>query len=127
MIEWSDSARNPHQQMCVNNILLSFGGSSRLEQVVAIHSGKTTDWEASLSSTPSQWRYTFENSCPVVRQKTATASALSRWLGIGPTVARVSHGFPKLFVLGPCQCICRCVGGDNAPCSSEGQIDFRLI
>ncbi|GFY18121.1 hypothetical protein TNCV_2045301 [Trichonephila clavipes] len=37
-------------------------------------------------------------SCPVVRRKRATTSALSRCIGIGPTVARVSHGFLRLLV-----------------------------
>ncbi|GFV80269.1 hypothetical protein TNCV_4956721 [Trichonephila clavipes] len=45
-----------------------------------------------------QCRYTPEKSCPGVWQKRATASALSRCLWIGPTVARVSHGFPRLLV-----------------------------
>ncbi|PRD33390.1 UNVERIFIED_CONTAM: hypothetical protein NCL1_17694 [Trichonephila clavipes] len=56
--------------------------------------------QTSLAATPSQWRYTPKKSCPLVRRKRATASALFRYLGIGPTVARVSHDFPKQFDMG---------------------------
>ncbi|GFS63125.1 hypothetical protein TNCV_3743601 [Trichonephila clavipes] len=55
---------------------------------------------------PSQWRYTPKKKCPVVKRKWAISSALSRCLGIGPKVARVSHGFPKLFVFGGHGSIC---------------------
>ncbi|GFV44552.1 transposable element Tcb1 transposase [Trichonephila clavipes] len=36
-------------------------------------------------------------SCPVARRKWAIASSLSRCLGSGPTMARVSHGWPRGF------------------------------
>ncbi|GFW67051.1 uncharacterized protein TNCV_4030711 [Trichonephila clavipes] len=55
--------------------------------------------QASLAARKSQWRYIPKKACPVVRRKRATASALSRCLGIGPSVARVSHGFQKLLVV----------------------------
>ncbi|GFW36712.1 uncharacterized protein TNCV_1220441 [Trichonephila clavipes] len=54
--------------------------------------------QAPLAVRPNQWRYTRKKSCPVVRRKRATVSAFSRCLGIGPTVARVFHGFPRLLV-----------------------------
>ncbi|GFW42718.1 hypothetical protein TNCV_473081 [Trichonephila clavipes] len=69
--------------------------SSSLELVVTM----TVVWQASFAATPSRWRYTSKTSCPVVRRKRASASALFRYLGIEPTVTRVSHGFPKLFGL----------------------------
>ncbi|GFV83832.1 hypothetical protein TNCV_387401 [Trichonephila clavipes] len=56
----------------------------------------------------------------------AIPSALSRYIAIGPTVARVSCGFPKLFVLLAHGSIFFTVCGVNALCSSEGQGDFRL-
>ncbi|GFW76151.1 hypothetical protein TNCV_2057981 [Trichonephila clavipes] len=57
--------------------------SSALEQVVAIHSGMATEWSGLVSShTKLLWRYTPKKSCPVVRRKRATASALSSYLGI---------------------------------------------
>ncbi|GFT49311.1 outer dense fiber protein 3 [Trichonephila clavipes] len=55
--------------------------SSALEQVVATHFGI-----ASSEAMPSQWRYTPKTSCSVVRRKRATASALSRCLGVGLTL-----------------------------------------
>ncbi|GFY15912.1 hypothetical protein TNCV_1285571 [Trichonephila clavipes] len=60
--------------------------SSALEKVVAIHSGIAADCQ--LADMSSQWRYIPIKSCPVVRRKRATASALSRCLGIRHTVAR---------------------------------------
>ncbi|GFT54689.1 hypothetical protein TNCV_4266861 [Trichonephila clavipes] len=59
-------------------------------------------------------------------RKRASATAPSRCLGIRPTVTRVSHGFPKLFVLLGHGNIFVNVCGDNALCSSEGQRDFLL-
>ncbi|GFV28215.1 e3 ubiquitin-protein ligase HERC2 [Trichonephila clavipes] len=67
--------------------------SRALEQMVTIHSGMAAEREDLVSS---QWRYTPKKSCPVVRRKQTTASTLSRCLGVGSTVVRVSHGFPKL-------------------------------
>ncbi|GFV55371.1 uncharacterized protein TNCV_5010671 [Trichonephila clavipes] len=54
--------------------------------------------QVSLAATPSQWSYAPKKSCPVDRRKGITASVLPRCLGISPTEARVSHGFPKLIV-----------------------------
>ncbi|GFV46266.1 uncharacterized protein TNCV_3231551 [Trichonephila clavipes] len=57
--------------------------------------------QASLAATPNQWSYTPKRSCPVVRRKRVTVSALSRCLGIGPTVTRVSmvfQGHGSIFV-----------------------------
>ncbi|GFU37471.1 uncharacterized protein TNCV_4274131 [Trichonephila clavipes] len=79
--------------------------------------------QASLAATPSQWRHTPKKSCPVVRRK--RTSALSRCLGIGPTVARVSHDFPKLSVLWV-KTVYLSMCGVDAFCSSEGQGDFRF-
>ncbi|GFV04876.1 hypothetical protein TNCV_502891 [Trichonephila clavipes] len=75
-----------------------------------------------LIKKPFPVQYTPKKSCPGVGRKQATASsAVFRCLGLGPTVGRVSHGFPGL------------LGYDNtfvhaykALCSSEGQEDFRL-
>ncbi|GFV36379.1 hypothetical protein TNCV_2234261 [Trichonephila clavipes] len=53
---------------------------------------------SSSSARPSQWRLTPRRSCPVVRRKRATASSLSKCLGIGPTVVRGSRGFPRLLI-----------------------------
>ncbi|GFU49854.1 uncharacterized protein TNCV_4686201 [Trichonephila clavipes] len=79
--------------------------------------------QASLAATPSQWRYTPKNSCPVVRRKRATATTLFRYLDIGPTVARVSHGFPRS--LGhDSTFVNEC--GNNALCSSESQENIWL-
>ncbi|GFT82697.1 uncharacterized protein TNCV_1634561 [Trichonephila clavipes] len=83
--------------------------------------------QASLSATSSQWSYTPKKSCPVVRRKRATASALSRCLGIGPTVVRVSHGFPRLLNVWVKRSIFVKECGNNALYSFEGQEDFRLI
>ncbi|GFV10195.1 e3 ubiquitin-protein ligase HERC2 [Trichonephila clavipes] len=61
---------------------------SALEQVVAIHYGMAADWTGFVSShAKPQWRYTLKKSCPLVRRKRATASALSSCLRILPTVA----------------------------------------
>ncbi|GFU27973.1 hypothetical protein TNCV_3153281 [Trichonephila clavipes] len=82
--------------------------------------------QASSAARTSQWRYTLKKSCPVVRRKLATASALSGYLGIGTAVSKVSHGFPRLVLfLGHCRTFFS-VCGYNALCSSEGQGDFRL-
>ncbi|GFV73342.1 hypothetical protein TNCV_4753141 [Trichonephila clavipes] len=43
-------------------------------------------------------------------KKWTTASALFRCLGIGSTVVRVSHGFPRLWSLGSRDS--KCVGGE---------------
>ncbi|GFU13582.1 uncharacterized protein TNCV_938571 [Trichonephila clavipes] len=59
-------------------------------------------------------------------RKRATASALSRCLRIGPTVTRVSHGFPKLLFIWVHGSIFVNVCGDDTLCSSEGQGNFRL-
>ncbi|GFX26835.1 hypothetical protein TNCV_1840081 [Trichonephila clavipes] len=85
------------------------------------HSGK-----ASLAAMRSQWRYIPKKSCPVVRCKWTTTSTLSRCLGIGPTVARVSPGFPKLFVFGVSGSIFVTVCGEDVLCASEGQGNFQL-
>ncbi|GFX27590.1 hypothetical protein TNCV_4996451 [Trichonephila clavipes] len=81
--------------------------------------------QASLVATPSQWRYTPKKSCPVVRRKRATASALSRCLEIGLLVASFPWLSKTLRFLGHGSIFVN-VCGDNAPCSSEGQGDFRL-
>ncbi|GFT22519.1 uncharacterized protein TNCV_3274741 [Trichonephila clavipes] len=82
--------------------------------------------QTSLAATPSQWRYTPKKSCPVVSRDCCPLSPISRYLGIGPTMARVSHGFPKPFVFLGLGSIFVNVCGDNVLCSSEGQRDFRL-
>ncbi|GFV70619.1 uncharacterized protein TNCV_3842001 [Trichonephila clavipes] len=82
--------------------------------------------QASSAIKPRQWRCNRKKSCPIVRRKRATASALSRCLGIEPTVPGVSHGFPRLLVsLGQDSTfinVCRY----NALWCSEDQGDFRL-
>ncbi|GFW19181.1 uncharacterized protein TNCV_255081 [Trichonephila clavipes] len=65
--------------------------------------------QASLAASPSQWRCTPQKTCPLVMQKWAIVWALSRCLEIGTTVARITHGFPKLFVFGSWQYTCQCM------------------
>ncbi|GFV38452.1 hypothetical protein TNCV_4393331 [Trichonephila clavipes] len=92
--------------------------SSALEQVVAIHSGMV-----SLAAKPSQWRYTPQKSCAVVRRRRVIASALHKCLGMGHTVVSVSNAFQGSWFLSSAFFnVC----GNNALCSSEGQGDFRL-
>ncbi|GFW97760.1 hypothetical protein TNCV_1425231 [Trichonephila clavipes] len=67
------------------------------------------DWAGLVSSHAQPMEVYSMKSCPIVKRKRATASALYRGLGIGPTVARVSHGFPKLFVFWVMQYICQCM------------------
>ncbi|GFV11050.1 hypothetical protein TNCV_2717951 [Trichonephila clavipes] len=66
----------------VNRIFIE---SSALEQAVAFQSGRVAEWTGHIAARPSQWRYTPRKSCPVVRRKRATESALSRFLEIGAT------------------------------------------
>ncbi|GFY16647.1 hypothetical protein TNCV_2787731 [Trichonephila clavipes] len=63
--------------------------------MVVIHPGMVVERAGLVSS---QWRYAPKQSRPMVRRKRVTASALSKFLGIGLTMACFSHGFPKLLV-----------------------------
>ncbi|GFV66147.1 uncharacterized protein TNCV_2900731 [Trichonephila clavipes] len=81
--------------------------------------------QTSLSATLSQWRYTPKMSCPVVRRKRVTSSALSRCLRIVPTVANLQWLFLTLRFFGHIIIFVN-VCGDNVLCSSERQGDFRL-
>ncbi|GFU13550.1 hypothetical protein TNCV_938361 [Trichonephila clavipes] len=83
--------------------------SSAMEHLLAIHPGMIAERAGLVSSQTRQWRYTPKKSCPVVRRMQATASAVYRSLEVGPTVARVSHGFPWLLVFGSRQYICQCM------------------
>ncbi|GFW98794.1 hypothetical protein TNCV_2837551 [Trichonephila clavipes] len=69
--------------------------------------------QASSAARSSQWRYTHKKSCPVVRRKRATSSALSRCFGNWNPVARVSRGLVRLLGFWVNAC------GNKALCSSE--------
>ncbi|GFU46423.1 intraflagellar transport protein 122 homolog [Trichonephila clavipes] len=82
-----------------NVISRVFIESSALEQVVSIHSGIATEWAGLVcSQAKSVEVYSQKVMSGVVRRKRATASALSRCLVIGPTVARISHGCLGLLI-----------------------------
>ncbi|GFW99022.1 hypothetical protein TNCV_1782411 [Trichonephila clavipes] len=86
------------------------------------------EWAGCVSSqTKPVWMYTPKKSSPVVRQKGATASALYIYLGVGPTSARVSHGFPWLLVVWGHDNIFVKECGNSALCCSESQGDFRFL
>ncbi|GFX28496.1 hypothetical protein TNCV_1153051 [Trichonephila clavipes] len=73
----------------------SYVQSSALKQLVTIHSGM-----ASSAARPSQCSYTPKNSCPVRLDESQQQPRLSPGgcLGIRPTVASVSYGFPMHLV-----------------------------
>ncbi|GFW97833.1 hypothetical protein TNCV_1425961 [Trichonephila clavipes] len=101
--------------------------SRALEQVVAIHSGMTTEWVGLISSQAKPVEVTSKTSYPVVMQKQALALNLSKCLGIGPTAAKVSPWFSKACgILGPDSIFIN-EWGNNTLCFSEGQGDFRLV
>ncbi|GFU41686.1 hypothetical protein TNCV_1076041 [Trichonephila clavipes] len=85
--------------------------------------GRHPFWHGSSAGTPSQWRYASKKSCSVVRRQRVTASVLTRYLGIGPAVAKVSHGFPRFLFLGGHGSILVNVCGNPALCASEDQGD----
>ncbi|GFT69349.1 hypothetical protein TNCV_2142641 [Trichonephila clavipes] len=80
------------------------------------------EWTGLVSSQAKPVEVYSQKVMPGVMRKWATASALSRCLGIEPTMARVSKdlsflGHGSIFVN---------VCGNNTFCCSEGQRDFRL-
>ncbi|GFV46752.1 HTH_48 domain-containing protein [Trichonephila clavipes] len=65
--------------------------SIALKKVVAIHPGIAAEKKGLISS---HGRCDPGKSCPMIRQKRALLSCIE----IGPTVTRVSHGFPRFFL-----------------------------
>ncbi|GFX35896.1 hypothetical protein TNCV_4214181 [Trichonephila clavipes] len=71
---------------------LSSRESSALEQVVTIHSGMATTWAGLVSSQDKPLEVCFQ------KVMSGGLAKVGNSLGIEPTVARVSYGFPRLLV-----------------------------